>query len=439
MTHVSRPPYSWAPHSWRRLARAALVLLAVSFGAAPALAGDVVIAEAVLASKSDGGKIVFKNITITDGNLSQAEATNLFTGALSREDLGALLERMEASRVTIPEAEIQTEGGDHFTLRDIVAESISHGGAQSLAVASADGVLPDDSGDASLKLGALRIEKISMPGLAAALRAGDPGAAAFRFSHLGWDGGDLSAVDKATAAGAPGGNRVLLHFGATTIDQNFDPDGAPRDGSATMSGVTVKLPPQSKGGQTLAAFGYPELSGEFRFAGAYDSAAKTYALKTYALDLKNIGRIAFSGQFSGVRRIVFDGDREAREEAVRQVFLDWAQIDVDNAGLFDKVVTFVALSQGKAPDAVKAEWRAIVSQAPLLFSGAPAIAVASQAVSKFIADPKTLTLRLKGKDSPLKLDEFAHIEDPSAFLDRLEVTSAPAPSSPAKPASGTRL
>ena len=51
---------------------------------------------------------------------------------------------------------------------------------------------------------------------------------------------------------------------------------------------------------------------------------------------------------------------------------------------------------------VKTEWRAIVSQAPLLFSGAPAIAVTARALDQFIADPRTLTLRVKGKDSPLE-------------------------------------
>jgi hypothetical protein len=74
-----------------------------------------------------------------------------------------------------------------------------------------------------------------------------------------------------------------------------------------------------------------------------------------------------------------------------------------------------------------------------LFSGARAIVVAAKAVEKFIADPKTLSLRVAGKDSPLKLDEFTHIDDPAAFLNRLEVTSSPGPSGPAKPASGTKL
>jgi hypothetical protein len=418
-------------------ARVALVLIAGIAAAAPARAEDVTIAQAVLAGDSDS-KIVFKNITIKDGNLTQTEAASLFGGTLSREDLGALLERMQASRVTIPEAEIQARNGDRFTLHDIVADSIAKGGAQSVTFASAEGVLPDDSGDATLHSGALRIEQISMPGLAAALRSSDAGLAAFRFTHLAWEGGDLSTVDKGTPAGAPGGNRIIVHAGGATVDQNFDGDGAPLDGAAAVTGLSIKMPPQSKGGSTLAAFGYPELSGDFHYAGAFDPAAGTYQMKTYAVDIKNVGRIALSGQFSGVTKTAFVGEKADREKALRKAFLDWAQIDVSNAGLFEKVLAFASLSQRKPPDAVRAEWRAIVSQAPMLFSGAPAIAVAAQAIDKFITDPKTLTLRVKGKDSPLQLGEFAHIEDPAAFLNRLDVTSAPGASSPARP-SGTRL
>ena len=119
--------------------------------------------------------------------------------------------------------------------------------------------------------------------------------------------------------------------------------------------------------------------------------------------------------------------------------LDWVQIDVSNSGLFDKVVAYVSLSQGKTPEAVKTEWRAIVSQAPLLFSGAPAIVAVAHAVDKFITDPKILTLRIQGQGFSLKLDEFAHIDDPSAFLNRLDVTGSPGPSGPSKTVPGTKL
>ncbi len=418
--------------------RAALFLAGFALAATPATAGDIAISQAVLNS-ADGGKVTFKNLSLKDCNLTEAEATSLFTGALSREDAGALLGRMTASEVRIPETVIEAANGDHFTVKDIVAETIAQGGAQSLAIASADGVLPDDAGDSTLHLDALRVEHVSMPGLAAALATTDPGVAAFRFSHLVWQGGGISAVDKATPAGAPGGNRIVLHVGLSTIDQNFTPDGAPLDGSASFTGISLKLPPQSRGGATLAAFGYPELDADFKMAGAYDPARKIYALQTYTIDIQKIGRVGLSGQLSGLDVSAFRSERAVREKAVLASSLDWAQIDVSNAGLFDKIVAAVSLSQGKTPGAVKGEWRAIVAQAPLLFSGAQAVAVVAQELEHFIIDPKTLTLRIKGKDGPLKVSEFAHIADPTAFLNKLDVSGSSAAPGAAETAPGSRL
>ncbi|MCI4679567.1 hypothetical protein K9U39_06650 [Rhodoblastus acidophilus] len=418
--------------------RAAFLFLGLVLAAAPAAAADLAIGQTVLNGRT-GEKITFKNITLKDCNLTEDEATRLFSGALSREDAGAMLGRMTARELRIPEADVETVNGDNFTVKDIVAQNIAQGGAQVLSIGSTDGVLPDDAGDATLHLGALRVEKISMPGLAAALRAGDPGGAAFRFSHLAWEGGELSAVDKATPAGAPGGNRILLHVGAAKIDQNFNADGAPLDGAASLTGITLKMPPTSRMGSNLAAFGYSQLDADFEVAGAYDPATKVYSLKTYALDLKKIGRIALSARISGVGETAFVGEKAARQQALLDSTLDWAQIDVTNSGLFEKIVAFFSLSQGKTPEAVKSEWRAIIAQAPMLFSGASAVDAVAKELDRFIADPKVLTLRIKGKGAPLKLGELVHISNTASFLDKLEVTGSQGTSNSAKPAPGTRL
>ncbi len=412
----------------------AAVFALICLVAAPVAAADLALDQTVLTT-GEKGRITFKAIALSDCNLTREEATSLFSGALSREDSGAMLDRMSAKELKIPEMEIVAENGDHFTMHDVVAENIAKGGADTLAAASIDGVLPDDSGDSTVHSGAIRVSHIALPGLAAALRVGDVGLAAFRFAHLDWDGGDMSVVDKGTAAGAPGGNRVALHAGAAKVDQVLDAEGAPQDVNAVMTGLSLKMPPQSKGGAALSAFGYPEVGADAHFAGGYDAAAKTYRLGDYSLDLRNIGKIALSGQFSGMDKSALVGEKAARQQAIEASTVDWAQINVTDAGLFDKIVAYVALTKGEAPSAVRNEWRAIVSQAPLLFSGAPAIGATARELDRFIADPKTLTLRVKGKDAPLKVGDLGHIGDPTAFVNRLDVTGTPAA---AKPAPGVK-
>ena len=410
--------------------RAALALAGLLLANAPALAGDITLDQAVLVT-GDKGRITFKSVLLSDCNLSQTEAASLFSGAMPREEAGALLERMTAREVKIPEAEILAENGDRFVLHDIVAENIAKGGADSVALVAVDGTLPDDSGDATLRSGPLRLQTVSLPGLAAAMRGGNFGLAAFRFAHLIWDGGEISVVDKGTAAGAPGGNRILLRAGGAHVDQTFDADGGPLDVAANFSGISLKMPPQSKGGTTLTAFGYGEITADAHFAGSFDQAAKIYKLADYSVDLHNVGKIALSAQFSGLEKNAFSGDKASREKAMKAATVDWAQIDVTNAGLFDKIVAYVSLTQGRTPDTVKAEWRTVVSQAPMLFSGAPAIGAAAKAVDRFIVDPKTLTLRIKGKDTPLKVEEMVHIADPMAFLNRLDINGPPEAVKPA--------
>ncbi len=408
--------------------------LCLGFGlaAAPAAAADIVIPEATV-DWGDGAKIKLKTITLKDCNLTQDEAVKLFSGGLTREDAGAMLARMTAGEAHIAEADMTTGAGDHLTVKDIAAQAIAQGGAENLTIAATEGVIPDDAGDSYLHFGALRINRVALSDLVAALQAGDPALAALRFSHLAWDGGDLSVVDKGTPAGAPGGNRIKLQLGPARIDQNFDAKGAPLDAAASMTGLSLKMPPQSRLGAVLNAYGYPEIDADFAFSGVYDPATKIYQLKNDAIELKKIGRVTLSAQFSGLSETAFLGDREAREKAMLDATLDWARVEVANAGLFDKVVAFASLSQGKTPEAVKADWRAIIAQAPLLFSGAPAIAVVAKELDRFVADPKALTLSVKAKGSPLKMSEFVHIADPTDFLNRLEMTGSPASSKPAKP------
>jgi hypothetical protein len=410
-----------------RLIFSALVGVSLSmalFKAAPALAADITLDSAVLATSAKG-KITFKTVALTDCNLSYDEATSLFSGSLPREEAGALLERMTAKTLKIPEADILAENGDQFVLRDITVENIAKGGAEKISLASIEGVLPDDSGDATLHSGPLRLESVALPGLAAALRGGDIGLAALRFAHLSWDGGDVSTVDKGTAAGVAGGNRILLHAGASHVDQTLDADGAPISVDAQFSGLSMKMPPQSKGGATLSAFGYAEITGDAHFSGAYEAPAKTYRLADYSLDLQKIGKISVSGQFSALEKSAFTGDKPAREAAMHDATVDWVQFPVINSGIFEKVVAFTSLSQGRSPDAIKAEWRGIVSQAPMLFSGAPAIAAAAKAADRFILDPKTLTLRVKGKYAPLKVEDLVHVADPMGFINRLDIDTGP--------------
>lgn len=405
--------------------RAAVLTLALALAAPCARAEDVTIDAATLQG-ADGGQIAFKTILLRNANISRDDAQKLFSGALDNEARDKMLAGLTADEIAIEQADLHGRAGENFTLKNISAKKIAGGGAQNFDIDATEGVLPNDSGDSLLHLGAAHFEKLFLPRLAEALKANDHNPAGLRFDRMKWEGGEASIVEKQTPAGAPGGNRMILRAGAGSIDQTFGPDGLPLTSEARFDGVSLKLPPSSRAAQALAAFGYGEISGRFAMASAYDPAAQTLALKSYRIDIDKVGRISASGQVSKAAPAAVGVDPEARRQAMMAATLDFAQIDIVNDGAFEKAVAFTALSQRQPAEAVKAQWKAIVAQAPLLFSGASSVTVAAKEVEKFISDPnKGLSLRLTARDTPLTLADIAATDNLPALLSRVNI-SAPA-------------
>jgi hypothetical protein len=80
--------------------------------------------------------------------------------------------------------------------------------------------------------------------------------------------------------------------------------------------------------------------------------------------------------------------------------------------------------QNKTPEALKAEWTAIVAQvAPALVPGEPATIKIGEAITKFIAYPKSLTIAMKGKAGPLKLADFKDANDPAVLFSKIDINA----------------
>ena len=210
---------------FRALALGSAVLVANALGGWPsiAVAGDVAIDNAVWRTGPDA-KVTFKHVDLIDTNLTQDEATKLFNGALDKDAAAALAEKFKAARIVIPEAVVAKSDGATFTLHDIAADNIADGSVGHAALGSAEALLPGDSGDSNLHIGAAHWDKVAFDGLADAIRSGEFFERAVRFEHFDGEGIELSVPDKDLPAGAPGGNRILVKLGATHVDQTLDRD-----------------------------------------------------------------------------------------------------------------------------------------------------------------------------------------------------------------------
>lgn len=391
----------------------------------PAAAADAAISLENVSLKA-GSKATynFKRIDLTSANISRDEASKLFSGAASADETAAILAKLKAQRISIPETVVSSTDGGSVTFRDFVAEGVSEGKVARTTLAGFDGVIPmeDAAGNANLKGFALTIDGLDLQRLFSALKAGknieDGGG---KFARLSWNGFEMSFPDKDTPASAPGGNLVKIKLASLSGDQTYDGD-VPLKGAGAINGLTVELPKASQAGAALAAQGYDKIETSLRFSGAYDPARRAYSLDDFTLDAANIASIGLRGQFSGVDKTVFLGTKDEKVSALLKADVGSVDIRVVNAGAFEKAVAFLALSEKKSPEALKAEWAAFVTQAgPLLLPGEPAAAKVGAALAKFIAYPKSLTIAAKGKAGPVKIADLAAIDNPAAALAKVDV------------------
>ncbi|MCW2315926.1 hypothetical protein M2322_001470 [Rhodoblastus acidophilus] len=407
--------------SFRSPPLARLVLLA-ALAPASAQAADIALDNVSLPTGADA-KLTFKHIELKDANITAEEATKLFSGALPRDAAAELIGKLKAARIAAPEAVLTSDKPGAVTFHDFAAEGVDQGSAAHLTLGGVDADIPGDTGGSVvLKSQGVTLDGVQIKHLAEAIKAGDAAGASARINHAAWSGFDLTAPDKGTPAGADGGNLIRVHLASAEAAQNFDGD-TPTKFSFNASGLSVTMPKASQAGAALTALGYDKIEANVKFSGAYQAANKTFALDDYSIDLAKLGSIALSGRFGGLDATAFAGDPAARAAAFQASELQALTLKLVNAGALEKALALTALSKNQTPDAIKAEWSMIAAQAPMLAPNIPAATTFSQAVLKFVANGKSLTLALAAKPPAPKVSDLQEMKDPAQIAARFDVTA----------------
>jgi hypothetical protein len=405
---------SFRPHLLASLA--ALALLAPKL----AQAADISLDNVSLPT-GETGRLTFKHIDLVGANISAEEANRLFSGALSRDAVADMLSRLKAARIAVSEATATSNRPGAITFRDLKGEGVDQGAIAHLTLAGVDADLPGDTGGAlTLRGRAVAIDGLRIQHLAEAIQSGKAAAASARIAHAAWAGFDFSAPDKDTPAGAEGGNLIRVHLQSAKADQSFDGD-VPAKFSFVADGLSVTMPKASRAGAVMTALGYDDIEATLKASGGYQSASRTLVIDDYSVDFARLGSIGLSGRFGGFDPAAFTGDAAARTAALQASDVEKLTFKLVNAGAFEKAVALAALSNRAPPDAVKAEWSLAATQAPLLAPNIPAAATIAQAVAKFIANGKSLTVSLDAKAPAPKLEDLRAMKDPAQIAARFDV------------------
>ena len=388
---------------------------------------------------TEKSKLTIKHVDFIGANITAEEATKLLTNA-TREEAAAILGKLEARQIVIPEATVgPADGSGAVVLRDLQANDVSKGVVGRVSLASFAGDGKDKSGGpVTLKGGAVTMDKLDAAQLIAALKSGAPLEGPLKASRFVSNGVEITGPDKDTPADAPGGNLVRVKMASMNAEQTYEAD-VPARTAISVNGLTVELPKASKAGATLAAEGFERIETNWRFAGAYDSAQRSYSLDEFSVDAPAVGSLRLGGKLADVDKAMMTGNAEARIGAAAASAVGALELRLVNAGAFEKIVAHVAKDQNKAPPQLLAEWKATAAMLlPALTGGAPVGAAAGAAVAKFVDNPKSLTISIKSKGGPIRIAEALGGADPMALLQKVDVAfftdGAPVTAPAARPA-----
>lgn len=409
--------------------------------------GQTVLLENHKISGKDGSVLTFPRIEFSGTNITRDEVTKLFTAETPEADIRAIITKLKAAKISIPEV-LLTAKDAKGSLKGFQVSDLDKG---RVGKASLDGGTVDaqteDKLPVNVKLGPMVLEDADFSAFLSMAKGGDIMEALTVNGPLHLGRASVGAIaasfpDKETPASAPGGNIVKLGLASMELLNTYKPGAKlPERTTAAVKNFTLELPKGSKAAASLAEFGYDKIDAGITLAGTFDAATKVVVIDDYtfsgmgmgALDMKmKLGNYDYDAM-QAAQLAAYKGAGTPKEKAARQqalmmpllLALDFSSFEIGfkNSGVFEKAVAFLAKQDKKKPADLKAEWSATASMMlPALLSGDPVGLKLAEAAAKFITDPKSIRIAAKSKGAPIKFSDLAQVKSPQDILPKLDVT-----------------
>ena len=396
-------------------------LVAGAAGAAFAQSNDVRIESLKIGSGEEG--VELKGLAFAGSNLSKDEIGALLALDTPASQRSALAVRLKASSASIAEIIIGPPAKGPLTFTGFRAENIDQGKIRRLTMAGGQGGPTINGETASFRAGALTIDEIDVSSVLNGLIKGSILSAKPTVARLSWNGFEASFPDKDTPATAPGGNMINVRLGALDGQTLFE-GGTPIKSTTAIRNLVVELPKASETGKTLAQAGYDRIDVSMTTGIAFNPAKKTLMIDDFTISGVGMGSVGLRAEFGNIDPAMLNGDPMAALAALMTVEFASTELTITNDGLIDKALAVAAKEQGKKPQDLKKEAGAMVTQfTPMLLGGDPASLQVAAALGAFIRDPKSLSVKVSGKDGPLKFTDL-DFDQPMSILQELEISAA---------------
>ena len=364
-----------------------------------------------------------KGVDFAGTNLSREEIDALLASDTPADRRTALGARLKASSASIAEIVIGAPAKGPLTFTGFRAENVDQGKIRRLTLAGGQGGPTINGETGSFRAGALTIDEIDVSSVLNGLIKGTLLAAKPTVARLSWNGFEASFPDKDVPASAPGGNMVKVRLGALDAQTTFE-GGTPTKSTTGIRNLVVELPKASETGKTLADAGYERVDVSMTTGIAFNPAKKSLMIDDFTISGVGMGSVGLRAEFANIDPAMLNGDPMAALAALMTVEFASTELTIVNDGLIDKALAVAAKEQGKKPDQLKKEAGAMVTQfAPMMLGGDPSSLQVAAALGAFIRDPKSLSVKVKGKDGPLKFTDL-DFDQPMSILQDLEISAA---------------
>ena len=192
---------------------------------------------------------------------------------------------------------------------------------------------------------------------------------------------------------------------AMAADANGQPD------SVTFTTTGIHLPasafsaPEVRG--MMQGLGYTDLVASLTFDAGFDTGADKLILRSFALEVGDVGKLAVTGAFSNVKvhGMVTTG-ADAKPAAPQAPSLDALTVRFDNSGVIERALDMQAQILGTTREDVAGQW-------PMLFmfligdaGGVSFQQKVQTALTTFLKSPKSFTVTM-APPAPVPFDEVA--------------------------------
>jgi hypothetical protein len=236
---------------------------------------------------------------------------------------------------------------------------------------------------------------------------------------------DADIPDKTGKGNSPDGTRILMKLGRLDIGMRNFVDGVPSALSATLQNLTVPLPkrPMDKNLQQFADLGIDKIDLTSGFDIAWNEATQEIGINDLSMSMPSLGALNIKGSLGNATKDLFSSNLALIQASALGVVAKSLEVHFNNAGGVEKAIALQAKRAGQSAQQVK---QMLIAGAaigiPAILGDHPAARVVANAVTKFLAEPKNLSISARAP-AGLGVADVAGISNPQDILRKLDVSA----------------